>query len=151
MYLRAKLRRKRAKMESRRSYRMESACGCRSKTLIVHCIQFSSRNPLLLILLLLSLMNLQKFTIFVSLSAVMNIIYTLNSQFKKIREFSVVKLETLKNNKQVPGWFSQGLARPESPPYKHKEVLDEPLEAAVGEWPPSVVGAPVRPWWSRGG
>ena len=81
----------------------------------------------------------------------MNIIYTLTSQFKKIREFSVVKLEILDINKQVPGWFSQGLARPESPPYKHKEVLDEPLEAAVGEWPPSEAGAPVRPWWSGGG
>ena len=39
--------------------------------------------------------------------------------------------------KKLPGWFSQGLARPESPPYKHKEVLDEPQEATEGEWPPS--------------
>ena len=37
----------------------------------------------------------------------------------------------------LPGWFSQGLARPESPPYTHKEVPDEPLKATEGEWPPS--------------
>ena len=39
--------------------------------------------------------------------------------------------------KKLPGWFSQGLARPESPPYTHKEVPDEPLKATEGEWPPS--------------